>query len=148
VSKIRTVTIRRSFQLGLTAAVLLAGGVMSVPLYLAHQDDRDRKVVAAAARSIVLPGTARSCTGLEASVDRCSHTTGAARPVVDSAARQLRKFGFEKVQVGCDRPTKMPQGCSVTAVRGDHSVQVFAHGHLLPDPPVRFSGLDVGLVSD
>jgi len=27
-------------------------------------------------------------------------------------------------------------------------VQVFAHGHLLPEPPDRFSGLDVAVLSD
>ena len=85
---------------------------------------------------------------LDAGADRCSRTTGAARPVVDSAARQLRKLGFDKLQTGCDRQTKWPQGCSVTGVRGDHVVQVFAHGHLLPEPPDRFSGLDVAVLSD
>jgi hypothetical protein len=140
---------RRSLQLGLVAAVLLAFGVVTVPLYLAHQDDQDRKAVAAAERSIVLPGTARSCTGLDASVDRCSHTTGAARPVVDSAARQLKKLGFHDIKTQCGRAmSKLPEACSVIALRGDHSVQIFAHGHLLPDPPLRFSGLDVGLGSD
>jgi hypothetical protein len=121
---------------------------VTVPLYLAHEDKQDRRDVAAAARSIVLPGTARSCTELENGADRCSHTTGAARPVADGAARQLRKLGFNDVRTQCDRATNWPQQCSVTALRGDHVVQVFAHAHLLPKPPVAFSGLDVGVLSN
>lgn len=79
--------------------------------------------------------------------DLCTLAKGDARSVVNGVAKQLRAMGYKPDREICEKPTeKAPENCYVQVVFGDSQALTFlAFPHLLPNPPLRFEGVDTVL---